>query len=324
MSYGLRLRAGGRKPIDISEVSYGTSLFFGRPQRPDPFNQRLFCQFDWSGFSKDTAKIAIHSGADRFNWSGNVSIVDDGLWLERPLDYATDNDTPTGLPWCNIMVTALPAPTGDTYGLRISNSRNVNPILLPTRCIQTLSYATVIQGAISSFDIPGLIDSDIIFVGAGMVGGNFSCVRGMSRYETNNLHFTGDTNGVRILAFRNSGAARVGGYGMRIVNKSGVISISNAQPPLLIKDILSDYTHALPYRAGFTPSITGTAGWYSGMYWRKSTRGIFSAATGESSSSIWEGEHWREDSVYADGNYQCRSVINCIDMDMYPEHFGGG
>lgn len=323
MTYGFRLSAGGVKPIDITLVTYGTVLFFNRPERPDRFNPRLFCPIDWSGFDSSTAKIAIHSGADRFDWSGNVSVVADGLWLEGPISYATDSETPTGLPFCNVMVTALPASTGDAYGLRISNPRGVSPLLIPTRAIQVLSFATVISGNISSFEIPGVQDGDIVFVGASSSGAEFSCIRGMSRYNKNTLNFTGNTNRVRVLAFRNSGAKRVGGYGIRIVNPSGGITISDAQPPLIITDTFGEYTQNLSYRVGFTPVITGTAGWYSGMRWRKATRGIFSSSI-NGDSSIREGEHYREDSVYADGNYRCRSVVNCIDMDMYPEHFGGG
>ncbi|PNK91167.1 hypothetical protein [Serratia odorifera] len=323
MTYGFRLNAGGKKPIDITQVTYGSALYFGRPERPDPLNPRLFCPIDWSGFNPNTAKIGIHSGADRFDWGGDVSITADGLWLEQPINYTTDSETPTGLPWCSVIVTALPAATGDAYGLRISNPNGVSPLLIPTRAIQVLSYATVIAGNIGSFDIPGIQTSDIIFVGATVPGQTFSCIRGMSRYNQNTLSFVGDTNGVRILAFRNVGAARVGGYGIRIVNLAGSISISDAQPPLILTDTFGDYTHSLPYRVGFTPVITGTAGWYSGARWRKSTWGISSTAD-NSTSGIWEAEHWREDAVYADGNYRCRSVINCIDIDMYPEHFGGG
>ncbi|VDZ56742.1 Uncharacterised protein [Serratia odorifera] len=154
MTYGFRLNAGGKKPIDITQVTYGSALYFGRPERPDPLNPRLFCPIDWSGFNPNTAKIGIHSGADRFDWGGDVSITADGLWLEQPINYTTDSETPTGLPWCSVIVTALPAATGDAYGLRISNPNGVSPLLIPTRAIQVLSYATVIAGNIGSFDIP--------------------------------------------------------------------------------------------------------------------------------------------------------------------------
>jgi hypothetical protein len=325
MSYGLRIQAGGKKPIELSQVSYGTCIFFDKPKKTEPFNARLFCEFDWTGFDSSTVSVAMHNGADRLSWPGNILIVSNGLYLENPIDYSLDpnENYPIGGVHFRVLVTALPSSTGDAYGLRIANPRNVNPILLPNRCVQVLQYAAYIPNQIGDFDIPGIQDRDIVFVGATIPGNEFSCIRGMSRYDGNHLHFVGNTAGVRILTFRNVGAASQGGYGLRIRNPSGTISISDKQPPILITNTFNSYAQTLPGKLAFTPVITSTAGWYSGNRWRKATNAIFSKTDG-SYTGFWEANHWQEDSVYADGYFQCKSSVLCVDMDMYPEHFGGG